>query len=690
MAKSKLKAFKHAEFINSYYSDLDVNDQIYASIIRSPISSGTIRSISHPNLDDNYVILTAKDIPGENILKVLDTSFPIFAFEKVSYTGEPIGLVCGPSPLIIRNIIKELDIKYTEANIDIKTDTNEESPSITENQIIKHSVIRRGDSNTAYVKSKIKIEKSYSSKHQLNTYNELLGTLAIPDKKTLTLFLPSSWTNHVRNAVSIATGICEEQISIKKTITSNSYDSNLWAISLLASQAAIAAEKLHKPVKLVLSRKEMNEFVNDSVHFTTRFQAGIEPDGKIKALTIRVMIDMGAFAPFADDIINRVIVSSLGPYKPLNFQIEVFLLRTTKPPLSIDINSADTHSLFTIELLIQEISRRMRIIPYETRLINSKEWEEQDKEELHYPSFEEHKLIKIFETTIQKSDYLRRYTSFSLTSEIKNSFIHHAPIRGIGLSSGFQGSGFLSSKLIQPTIPLEVTMQIDGSVIIHTQTQSKSIQHIWKSQASKILSIPLESVHLDTKIPIACDDEIPETMSNKITTITSLIKKCCSAIQKMRFRQPLPIKVKRTIQMHKSNNWNFDLLSGKPYHSIAWACAVIEIEVNTFTYELKVLSVWVTIDAGEILQPSEAEISVKKSIQLILANCMNKEILIADNISVSFIESTEDSKEIGYCMNSVIPSALLSALSVALNKPVTVFPLETDTIFSVISAKDTQ
>ena len=49
-----------------YYTDVTLPDIFHGVIIRSPIGSGTIRSITHPNLPENYTIITARDIVGEN------------------------------------------------------------------------------------------------------------------------------------------------------------------------------------------------------------------------------------------------------------------------------------------------------------------------------------------------------------------------------------------------------------------------------------------------------------------------------------------------------------------------------------------------------------------------------------------------------------------------------------------------
>ena len=111
-AKTQKKQF---EFINSYYSDLSLDEQVIALIVRSPVASGTIRSINHPSLPEGYSIFTKKDLRWETDIEVLDTKIPLLAYEKISYEGEAIAIVCGPSIHVARRIIAGLDIQFTEA-----------------------------------------------------------------------------------------------------------------------------------------------------------------------------------------------------------------------------------------------------------------------------------------------------------------------------------------------------------------------------------------------------------------------------------------------------------------------------------------------------------------------------------------------------------------------------------------------
>ena len=98
--------------LKKYYSDITLSELYYGVIIRSPISSGTIRSISHPNLPQNYSIINARDIPGNNSIATNDLVTPILAYEKVSYVGEPIGILVGPDQIKLYELLEEIEIKY--------------------------------------------------------------------------------------------------------------------------------------------------------------------------------------------------------------------------------------------------------------------------------------------------------------------------------------------------------------------------------------------------------------------------------------------------------------------------------------------------------------------------------------------------------------------------------------------------
>ena len=73
-----------------FYSDVVKENCLYAALIRSPASSGKIKSISAPDLPEGYFLYTNRDIPETKTLNANKTIIKIFGYGNVSYSGEPV------------------------------------------------------------------------------------------------------------------------------------------------------------------------------------------------------------------------------------------------------------------------------------------------------------------------------------------------------------------------------------------------------------------------------------------------------------------------------------------------------------------------------------------------------------------------------------------------------------------------
>ena len=69
--KRKASGKQLVDFASSFFSDFRLNNMVYGVLIRSPLPRGKIRSISHPQLPEEYFLYTAKDIPGVLILPLV-------------------------------------------------------------------------------------------------------------------------------------------------------------------------------------------------------------------------------------------------------------------------------------------------------------------------------------------------------------------------------------------------------------------------------------------------------------------------------------------------------------------------------------------------------------------------------------------------------------------------------------------
>ena len=99
-----------------YIDDMPLAENaLHGALILSAIPSGKIVSIKTKKakeLDPSIKIITAKDIPGKNDIAPIFEDEPIFAEKKVTYVGQPIGLIVASSMERARAAVKEVEIVY--------------------------------------------------------------------------------------------------------------------------------------------------------------------------------------------------------------------------------------------------------------------------------------------------------------------------------------------------------------------------------------------------------------------------------------------------------------------------------------------------------------------------------------------------------------------------------------------------
>src|SRR2546429_1442578 len=98
-----------------YVDDLHFPEMLYGATVRSAVARGRIKSISFGGEIpwDEFVIVTAKDIPGENCVALILLDQPYLADEFVNHPEEPVLLLAHPDKYLLeearRNVRLEIE-----------------------------------------------------------------------------------------------------------------------------------------------------------------------------------------------------------------------------------------------------------------------------------------------------------------------------------------------------------------------------------------------------------------------------------------------------------------------------------------------------------------------------------------------------------------------------------------------------
>ncbi len=742
-AKNNLRSLEASGF----YSDFEKENCLYAALVRSPAPAGKIKSVTAADLPDGYTLYTSKDIPGSKTITANKSNTKIFGYGNVSYRGEPVGIIFGPDEEKVYQLLDTVNINFDVENLEsalhnvinnqeetanfkefveqinempsldtvIDKSHVEENPNvIVATREVKYGLYESLPLAQADTKlfENADFESTDTWKEKLLTpkWQETEGSFAYTEGEKIHVFAPTRWTGFTQKSVAAALEISEEKVFIHKTKSAGIYPSGLARTTQLAVQVATAAWLSKKPVKLVLSQFEQENYMVPGVTTEITYRTALNKDGHLKALKILIDIDIGSSNPFAQEITDRIAIAAASFYKPENLYINAKAHTSKNPPTSISMQIIESQAFFAIENEIQKISNLSNIFPDELRILNASpalpapEAEEKPKAKTKTTkksSNTKPPLItpfpfdiptgdvqQVLQTALSQSDFNRKYASFHMEAidraEKDSKPFFALPLRGIGVATAFIPSGYYGQTSFSNDTKLEVTLSADEKLVIHTIKPSEVIQEIWKTSAAEILQIPKQNIQINSDFPYDEIPEQPEDSYSSISIINEMVKKCCNDIQKKRFHQPLPINAKRGGPVTSKSKWDKDKFSGSPFYTTSFITTVVEVELDTYTYNEKIKGIWVTVDCGELFDEAAARRTIRLEIQQELTMLVKGKTVPCDAINISFVQTANRSGQVGGLIHNSLPAAFSSALSLALTTQLTEIPCTEDLLFQLI------
>lgn len=692
-----------------FFTDLSVKDMLYAAIIRSPIKKGIVTAVSHPDLPDGYSIITARDVPGSNLIDVSKEKISLFSEGNISYLGEPLGILVGPDEATVYSLCKEIHISFDENPIEEYIEQSSEkkvsealdtffSPNLAERNI-EHGPCFSGKNKEHGIQGIFEqashiIENSWT--YSLNTpdYREPNGAICFFKGNTINVYTPTQWPSALRTMLSAVLHIKTEDIVIKKTRAHTCTSSTVWYNSIIASQVAVASYCTGHPVKLVYSRDEQECFMNATQPVTIVHKTAVDSDGKIVGMQINIDFDAGFANPFAQEIIDRLAIASCGPYAAQNISIKAMAYKSARAASSIDLRLIDSAAFFAIENQMNAISQKLKLSPIEMRKINLAPQEKRSRIMPFHFDLDKNQLV--LDTLYSLADFGRRHSAYTLSYSLreanKENLLHSAtmttPLRGIGISCAFEGTCYFGSHLFNASEQsIELTMENENVVHVHCPPLSASVQEVWTKLASSIIGISPSGVKINSALDADKEPPLPESIYSNISVMTELLKKGAESIKEKRYLGKLPCTVKKTISASQKKVWNQELFSGRPFYSTSFAAASVELEFDPCTFREKIRSIVIVIDGGKILNATAAEKAAKLAVQRVLKSLVDNENIECLNITIHFVPSEESPAQIGELVYHVLPAAYTQALSQASGCTINSLPLQTDSVYHYLVAK---
>lgn len=673
-----------------YIDEFSSPEMFHARFIRSQVPCGTIATVHLPEqLPTDCGIISPSDIPGKNHIKVFNHSMPILAEQEVLYHGQPLLIVYGREENVVDRLAASI-------NVEIKPSAQEEFLPYREEQVVARRTIERGDPQTYFEQAFQIVEGEYFSDTTHGHTTDPQGAYCVPvGSGGLELFCPTQWLYHVKQTVTDATGFSPNQVTVRATQTGPPFNGRIWYPSLLAASAALVTLKTGRPARFILGSNEDILYTNIQSPVRIIHKTALNKEGNPIALDISAFVNCGAYPLLVDELKDRMSVGLAGTYTCRNARIETNVIRTTAPPMDSVFGLGLSHAFFATEAHFSRIAEILQICPSDWK---SKNILKRDNSFITGGALaDDSPEAGIVEQVAHNSDFRRKHAAYEIIKKRRQSFYEtYIPSRGIGLAVAYQGNGFSGRGEQKGKYSVSVRLDTESTVTILSSAVSGQdyIFDVWKKTASAILGIDQSLITIEHANSEIVPDSGPSLLSRNVTIITRLIERCCQTIQKKRFRNPLPIEVKRSYRATSKTKWNEESFTGRPFSSLSWGSMVVEVEVDPIYLEVKLRGIWMVVDCGTVYNKMWVE-KVLSAETMHVLDWVTSRPIIPDQpwwinrsfdignftrlpvLSIDFITGAKrgEAGGIGELPANLLPAAYISAVSQATGYYIDTLPL---------------
>ncbi|MER5913527.1 xanthine dehydrogenase family protein molybdopterin-binding subunit [Streptomyces sp. NPDC001982] len=224
---------------------------------------------------------------------------------------------------------------------------------------------RRGDPDAALRTAQAKVDSTYVIAREDHNPIELMATTAAWDGGTLRLWAKTQWVGNTRTSIAATFGIPPENVEVISPFVGGAFGSalNMWPHTVLA---AMAAQRVDRPVKVMLTRRQMFELTGFRPHTAQRVVLGADRSGTLVSIQHEGTAVTSMYEQYAENL--------LGPTRFL-YRCENVATRYRLAEMNVNTpcsmrGPGEISGIFALESAMDELAEVLDIDPVELRLRN--------------------------------------------------------------------------------------------------------------------------------------------------------------------------------------------------------------------------------------------------------------------------------------------------------------------------------
>ncbi len=483
-----------------YGADIQLSGMLHGKVLRSPYAHARIRSIDTSKaeaISGVTAVVTSKDFPiiSDSIIDLSETqgnarlmAEHVMAADKALYKGHAVAAVSATSPHIAELALEAIEIDYEVLKpvLSLEEAMKEDAPLLHDNlttyfklerfakgddtgaksNIASHIQHKLGDVEEGFQEADVIVEREFTTQTVHQGYIEPHASTATwAGDGRLTIWTCTQGSFAIRSSCAAILDIPESQVRVIPTEIGGGFGAKI--TTYLEPVAAVLSKKSGRPVKVVMSRKDVFEGTGPTSASLMRTKIGATKDGKITAAQLWMAFEAGAYP---GSPVGGGTLCATGPYNIANLLVDGYDVVCNKQKVQAYRAPGQPQGAFAVEPVIDELAEKLGIDPIEFRLMNVSKEGDRMPNGVPHPHFG----IKEMEEAMRAHPHYKT----SLTG----------PNQGRGVAVGYRWQGGQASSAT-------ITVNNDGTINLVTgSVDIGGSRTAVAMQAAEILGIKAEDV----------------------------------------------------------------------------------------------------------------------------------------------------------------------------------------------------
>ena len=649
-----------------YVDDLPLDDFLWGMTVRSPAPRGRVTAIRFGTdiAWPEFVVVDHRDIPGPNVVALIEQDQPVLAAGYVRHVHEPVLLLAHPSREALRRAARSIEVVVAPEPpaLDFRAPPGPAEIQYGTDNVLKRLQIVKGDVERALARAAVVVSGTYETGAQEHVYLEPQGMIASFEGAVLVVKGSMQCPYYVLKALQHALAREEALVRVIQTPTGGGFGGKEEFPSHIALHAALLALKSGRPVKLIYDRGEDMAATTKRHPALVRHRTGLGRDGRLLAQDIEVVIDGGAYVTLSPVVLSRAIIHAAGPYACDHVRISGRAMFTNAVPFGAFRGFGAPQSQFAGERHMDVIARTLGMDAVELRRINLLADGQSTATGQVIQDGTDRRAV--MERALELSRYRekqRGHAAFNAT---------HATLRrGSGLATFYHGAGFTGGGEVALQSRVRVAGRPDGRIEVLSANieMGQGTLTVFTELAAARLGVAPEDVTVAEADTARVPNSGPTVASRTTMIVGGLLERAADdlrrrvglddtargaavqqAIRRWHREHPgEPLVGEAAYERPPGIAWDDTTYRGDAYGAFAWAAYVAEVEVDLRTCATRVIDFVAVQEVGKVLNPTLAKGQVQGGVVqgigwALMEECKWREGAMANNQLTNYLIPTSD------------------------------------------------